>query len=347
MLTAELIAPREFRLAELDIQDPGPGQIQVRPDAVGICGSDLHSYSEGGVGDTPCQFPMVLGHEPAGTVVKTGAGVTGWSPGDRAALEPAIYCYHCESCRTGHHNICVNIRFLSTPGDPGFFREFVNLPVSNLLPIPGNLSLELTTLFEPLAVALHSMKFAAVQPGETVAVFGAGPIGLLTVAALKVAGAGRIWAVEPVQHRREMARHMGADTALDPGEIDAARQIQADTAGRGVDCAIDCAAKQHTTNQAIRAARHGGRVVITGIHSDAIVPFEVSPMRRKELAIFNVRRSNHESEAALEMLAERSSWFAPLVTHTRPLERIAKAFHIAETYSDGVGKMVVTQPRSQ
>jgi len=343
MLTAELIAPREFRLAQLDIQDPGPGQIQVRADAVGICGSDLHSYSEGGVGDTPCQFPMVLGHEPAGTVVKTGSGVTGWSPGDRAALEPAIYCYHCESCHTGHHNVCSNIRFLSTPGDPGFFREFVNLPVSNLLPIPGNLSLELTTLFEPLAVALHSMKFAAIQPGETVAVFGAGPIGLLTVAALKVAGAGRIWAVEPVAHRREMARHMGADAALDPCEIDAARQIQADTAGRGVDCAIDCAAKQHTTNQAIRAARHGGRVVITGIHSDAIVPFEVSPMRRKELAIFNVRRSNHESEAALEMLAERSSWFAPLVTHTRPLERIAEAFQIAESYSDGVGKMVVTQ----
>ena len=347
MLTAELIAPREFRLAQHDIPDPGPGQVQVRADAVGICGSDLHAYSEGGVGDTPCQFPMVLGHEPAGTVVRTGPGVTGWSPGDCAALEPAIYCYHCEYCRTGHHNVCANVRFLSMPGDPGFFRERVNLPAANLLAIPGNLSLELATLFEPLAVALHSMKFAAIQPGDTVAVFGAGPIGLLTVAALKVAGAGRIWVVEPVPHRREMARHMGADAAIDPNEVDAARQIQADTAGRGVDCAIDCAAKQHTTNWAIRAARNGGRVVVTGIHSDAIVPFEVSPMRRKELAIFNVRRSNHESEAALEMLVERSSWFAPLVTHTRPLESIAEAFHIAETYSDGVGKMVVTQPRSR
>ena len=347
MVTAELIAPREFRLAQTDIQEPGPGQVQVRPDAVGICGSDLHAYLEGGVGDSPCQFPMVLGHEPAGTVVKTGSGVTGWSPGDRAALEPAIYCYHCEFCRTGRYNVCTNLRFLSQPGDPGFFREFVNLPVSNLLPVPGNLPLEIATLFEPLAVALHSMKFVAPGAGETAAVFGAGPIGLLTIAALKIAGVGRIWAVEPVAHRRDLARHMGADAAIDPAEIDAAREIQSDTAGRGVDCAIDCATKQHTTNQAIRAARHAGRVVITGIHSEVMVPFEVSPMRRKELAIFNVRRSNQESEAALEMLRERGSWFAPLVTHTRPLESIADAFHIVENYADGVGKMVITQRRSQ
>ena len=140
---------------------------------------------------------MVLGHEPAGTVVKTGAGVTGWQPGDRVALEPALYCYHCEFCRSGHHNVCASIRFLSNPGHPGFFREFVNLPVANLLAIPPELSLELATIVEPLAVAIHSMRFAAVQPGETVAVFGAGPIGLLTIACLKVAGAGRIWAIDP------------------------------------------------------------------------------------------------------------------------------------------------------
>ncbi|HYW44812.1 MAG TPA: alcohol dehydrogenase catalytic domain-containing protein [Bryobacteraceae bacterium] len=338
---AELTAPREFRLAQQDIQDPGPGEIQVRVNAVGICGSDLHSYSDGGVGDTPCAYPMVLGHEPAGTVVKAGAGVTGWSRGDRAALEPALYCYHCEFCRTGNHHLCVNIRFLSTPGNQGFFRDLVNLPAANVMAIPGNLSLELASVVEPLAVAMHSMKFAAIQPRETVAVFGAGPIGLLTLACVKVAGAGRIWAVEPVAHRREMAKQMGADEAIDPAEVDAAAQIQSDTGQRGVDCAIDCAAKEHTTNQAIRAARHGGRVVLTGIHSDSFVPFEVSPMRRKELAVFNVRRSNTESPAALRLLVERTAWFAPLITHTRPLDRIAEAFSIAEHYTDGVGKLVV------
>src|SRR5204862_3691389 len=160
MLVAELTAPREFRLAQQNLDDPGPSEVQVRVDAVGICGSDVHSYAEGGIGDTPCQFPMVLGHEPAGTVVKTGSGVTGWSPGDRAAFEPGIYCYHCEFCRSGRHNICENIRFLSNPGIPGFFRDLVNLPVGNLQAIPPELSLDQATLIEPLAVALHSMQFA-------------------------------------------------------------------------------------------------------------------------------------------------------------------------------------------
>jgi len=340
-MVAELIAPRQFRLAEQKIEDPGPGEIQVKVGAVGICGSDVHSYSEGAIGDSPCVYPMVLGHEPAGTVLKTGSGVTGWSPGDRAALEPALYCYHCEYCRRGQYNVCANIRFLSNPGHPGFFREFVNLPAGNLLPIPPGISLELATVAEPLAVAMHSMKFASVQPGETVAVYGAGPIGLLTLACLKVAGAGRVWAIEPVAHRRELAKHMGADVALDPSEIDTSRQILSDTGGRGVDCAIDCAAKEHTTNWAIQVARNAGRVVLTGIHSAVHVPFEVSPMRRKELAIFNVRRSNDEPHDALALLIERAAWFAPLITHRRPLSEIADAFSITEHYADGVGKMII------
>ena len=341
MLIAELTAPRRFRLVDAPPGPLAPGHVRVRVNAVGICGSDLHSYAEGAVGDTPCEYPMVLGHEPAGTVVEAGEGVTGWSPGDRAALEPALYCYHCEFCRAGRHNICAHIRFLSNPGQPGFFREFVDLPPQNLLAIPPQLSFEMASLVEPLAVGLHSMQFAAIQPGETVALFGAGPIGLLTLACLVVAGAGRIWVVEPVKHRRELALEMGADAAIDPHAVDGAAEILAETGGRGVDCAIDCAAKENTTNQAIRAARNGGRVVLTGIHSESLVPFEVSPMRRKELAVFNCRRSNHESHDALGLLVDHIDWFAPLVTHARPLSEIGDAFAIAESYSDGVGKMVI------
>jgi L-iditol 2-dehydrogenase len=274
-------------------------------------------------------------------VVKTGAGVTGWAPGDRAALEPAIYCYHCESCHAGRHNICANIRFLSQPGIPGFFRQFVNLPPENLFAIPPSVSSGVATLVEPLAVTLHSMQFAAVELGGTAVVFGAGAIGLLTIACLKLAGAGRIWVVDPVAHRRELARYMGATETIDPAQAEPDREIMAATGRRGVDCAIDCAAKQDTINQAIRAARHGGRVVLTGIHSGVMVPFEVSPMRRKELTIYNVRRSNHEMDAALRLIVERTSWFAPMVTHTRPMERIGDAFTIAEGYTDGVGKMIV------
>ena len=339
MRAAELIAPLTFRLTEMPIEDPGPGEVQVRVEAVGVCGSDLHAYNEGAVGGMPNVYPMVLGHEPAGVVVKTGSGVTGLAVGDRGALEPALYCYHCEFCLTGHHNVCANIRFLSNPHHPGFFRERVNLPLKNFQPIPAGMSFAEATLAEPLAIALHSLRLASIRAGETVAVIGAGPIGLMTIAALRVAGASRIWAVEPLAHRRDLALQIGADAALAPAEAFA--EIVRETGQRGVDCAIDCAAGAETTNQAILLARNAGRVALTGIHSMPDVPMNGSAMRRKELTIFNVRRSNHETVDALDLLLAHPGWFAPVITHNRTLEQVDDAFAIASHYRDGVGKMIV------
>ena len=339
MRAAKLIAPGKFQLGEMGIGAPGPGEVQVRVEAVGVCGSDLHAYSEGAVGSTPNVYPMVLGHEPAGVIVKTGAGVTGLAAGDRGALEPALYCYHCEYCLSGHHNVCANIRFLSNPHHPGFFRELVNLPVANFRPIDAEMQFEMATLAEPLAIAIHSLRLASIGRGETVAVIGAGPIGLMTIAALRAAGAERIWAIEPLAHRRELAVAIGASAAFVPDE--AVSEIERATGRRGVDCAIDCAAGADTTNQALMLARNAGRVAITGIHRARNVEMDGSAMRRKELTIFNVRRSNHETDEALELLRENPQWFAPVLTHTRPLDRIDEAFSIASRYSDGVGKMVV------
>ncbi|MGA2569365.1 MAG: alcohol dehydrogenase catalytic domain-containing protein [Terracidiphilus sp.] len=339
MRAAELTAPHSFRLTDMPIDDPAPGEVQIRIESVGVCGSDLHAYSEGAVGSTPNVYPMLLGHEPAGVIVKTGPGVTGLAPGDRGALEPALYCYHCEFCLSGHHNVCANIRFLSNPNHPGFFRELINLPVSNFLPIPAGMSFDEATLAEPLAIALHSLRLVSIRPGETVAVIGAGPIGLLTIAALRSAQAARIWAVEPLAHRRQLALGVGAAAALEPAE--AIQEILRATGQRGVDCAIDCAAAADTTSQAIRLARNAGRVALTGIHSTPFVPMDGSAMRRKELTIFNVRRSNHETQQALDLLQAQPAWFAPLLTHARPLDRIGDAFSINSQYSDGVGKMIV------
>jgi L-iditol 2-dehydrogenase len=339
MRAAELIAPLAFRLTEMEIGDPGPGEVQVRVEAVGVCGSDMHAYTEGAVGGMANVYPMLLGHEPAGRIVKTGAGVTGVAAGDRGALEPAHYCYHCEFCLSGHHNVCANIRFLSTPGLPGFFRELVNLPAANFQPIPSSMSYGEAALAEPLAVAIHSLHLASIGPGETVAVIGAGPIGLLTIASLKAKQAGRIWAVDPLAHRRELALGIGADAALEPGEAQA--EILRATGQRGVDCAIDCAAGEETMIQAAQITRNAGRVVLTGIHTEQFPRIDASAMRRKELTLFNVRRSNHETKDALELLADHAAWFAPLLTHARNIDRIDEAFQIASRYRDGVGKMIV------
>ena len=341
MQVAELVRARHFEMVDRPTPEPGPGELQVRVSAIGICGSDMHAYSEGGVGETPNHYPMVIGHEPSGVVVKTGAGVTGISPGDRGSLEPALYCYHCEFCRRGRHNICAHLRFMSAGVEPGYFREYVNVPVPNFLPIPADMSLEQAALVEPLSIALHSMVFAQVKLGETVIVFGAGPIGLLTIAALKLAGAGRVWAVEPVPHRRELAKLLGADAVIDPNAIDPAAQIKQDTGKRGVDLAIDCASKGDCINQCVRSVVHGGRVVVTGIPSGTQLAINIHQFRNKEIAMFNVRRSNHESHLGVELLQRHPQLFAPVLTHNRPLDKVNEAFALNEKYEDGVGKLLL------
>jgi L-iditol 2-dehydrogenase len=339
MRVAELTGVRQFRLAEGTLPEPGPGEVQVRVDAVGICGSDMHSYSEGGIGDTRCKYPMVLGHEPAGTILKTGPGVAGWSAGDVVGCEPALYCYHCEHCQSGRHNLCSSVRFMSTPTEPGFFRERVNLPVSNLLHLPHGLTVDQAALVEPFSIALHSLRLAPPVMGETAAVLGAGPIGLLTAAALKLAGAGRVWVVEPVPHRRALVESLGAEVALAPG--DALATILADTHGRGVDMVFDCAAKDDTANEALRLVRPGGRIVYTGIPAELRTPIDTHVWRRKEAVIYQVRRSNREGHAAVELLARHIRVLGAVITHTRPLAEIQRAFGIIEGYQDGVGKLIV------
>ena len=343
MQIAELYQQHSFRLIDAPrTPDPAPGEIQVRVKAVGICGSDVHNFSEGRVGCTPCAYPMVLGHEPTGVVEKIGTGVTGWSVGDAAILEPALYCYHCEYCLTGHHNVCANVRFLSTVGEPGFFREYVNLPPQNVLPLPRNLSAAEGTIVEPLAVILHSMKLASIEAGETAVVFGAGPIGLLTIAALKLCGVVRLWSVEPVAERRELARKMGADETISPTEADPVREILAATGNRGVDVSFDCAAKDGTTNQCLYTTRNAGRVVITGISSDSFISLDANPMRRKELPIITVRRSNHDSETASTLLSAQPQRFTPILTHTKPMTEIQSAFETLEAYRSGAAKITLT-----
>jgi L-iditol 2-dehydrogenase len=342
MVIVQLAGLRTFRFDDMPIPDPGPGEIQAAVKTVGICGSDLHNFTEGAIGDVKAAYPMVIGHEPIGTVLRAGPGVSGLEPGATVALEPAIYCYHCEFCRSGHHNVCAHLRFLSSTTEPGFFREVVNLPAANALPLPPSIGMSEGTLHEPLAVVLHSMTLAQPQIGETALVIGAGPIGLLTIAALKLAGIRRVWTSEPLAHRRELACTVGADVVFDSREADAAVVVMNDTGRRGVDMVFDCATKDDTVNQSLHAARNAGRVIITGIPSEIRVPVEYHMLRRKELAFLSVRRSNHDSDTALRLLAEYPRRFAPIVTHTRPLAEIQSTFELLESGRHDAGKVVLT-----
>ena len=341
MAVVQLVAQHRFEIRENVIGPPAPGEVQVRVEAIGVCGSDLHNFVEGGVGDMPAQYPMVLGHEPVGTVLALGAGATGWAPGDRVAMEPPIYCYHCEFCMTGRHNLCNTVRFLSNAGEPGFFRDRANLPVENLLALPDNIGFAEATLFEPISIILHSFRFGDPKLGETTAVIGAGPIGLTTIAALRVAGVSRIYCVEPVAHRREMALLLGADAVFDPAQVDPVKEVLAATGQRGVDVTFDCAAKDGSINQSIRMTCSGGRVVITGLPSGQYTSIDFQYLRRKEQTFFPVRRSNHKSEHALRLLKEQAHRFTPMITHRMLLADAQKAFETLEAYTDGIGKVVL------
>jgi L-iditol 2-dehydrogenase len=341
MAIAELVSPRSFAVRDYSRPKAAPGEVLVRVEAVGICGSDLHYFSEGHIGDVPAKYPMVLGHEPVGTIVECGDGVTGWSAGDRVALEPPSYCYHCEFCMTGRHNLCDHGRFMSSPDDPGFFRDHVSVPAINLLPLPKNLGFAEGTLWEPVSIILHSFRFARPQIGETVAVIGAGPIGLTTIAALKIAGAARVFCIEPLAHRRTLALELGADEAIDSSAVDPVHEVLQATHRRGVDLAIDCATRDNTINQCIRMARSAGRVLVTGVPTDVNISLEFHPLRRKELEFFTVRRSNHVGQPSLRLLEEHPKRFTPMITHRAMLGAIQSSFETLESYADGVGKIVL------
>jgi len=333
MTVAQLTGRGEFTLVDQPPPKPGPGELLVRVSAVGICGSDMHAFAEGSVGDSPCKYPMVLGHEPSGVVEAVGEGVTGWAPGDRGSLEPAIFCYHCRFCLAGHNNLCENLRFMSTATEPGFFRELVTLPAVNVFPIQPTTSLEAATLVEPLAVILHTFDLGSFQPGESAVVAGAGPIGLLTIALLKLMGASRIWAVEPLRHRREMAIAMGADEAMGPADFGNLRRV--------ADIAFDCAAHGDTVNQCLYALKGFGRLVLTGIHAEKRLDLDIHLMRRTELRLYCVRRSNTEAHEACKLLEEHLPLFEPMITHRRKLADITAAFKLNQNYEDGVVKMLI------
>jgi L-iditol 2-dehydrogenase len=339
MRSVQLVAPRRLEPRDLPLPpDPGPGEVLVRVRAVGICGSDMHWYLEGAIGANQAVYPQVLGHEPAGEVAVCGPGVAGKLAGRKVALEPAITCGTCELCRAGRHNNCACSVFMSSPQMPGLFREYALMPARNVVPVPDSMSFEEATIVEPLAVILHVLELAPIRVGETVAVLGAGSIGLLTIAVARLAGASRIFAVDPVPHRLELAGRMGADVALDSASAaDAVRDL---TRGRGVDLVVDAAGAVESINLAMLLARIAGRVVLIGIPSLRAVPLDVHAAMTRELSIQTIKRSNHNAHGAIELL-EAGRIPGALLTHRFPLEQTPRAFETLAAYADGIGKAVV------
>jgi len=309
---ARLHAVGDLRVADEPEPEAGPGMNLVRVTAVGICGSDLHWWDEGAIGDARLTHPLVLGHEGAGVIAD------GPRRGERVAIDPAIPDETCRACRDGYRNLCYRIRFSGHGETDGMLREVMAWPSGLLHPLPDAVSDADGAMLEPLGVAIHSADLGHLPFAGAAAVIGCGPIGLLLIQVLKAAGASSVLAVEPLAHRREAAARMGADQVADS---DAALD------DAGVDVAFEAAGNDEAVGLAMASVRPGGRVVLAGIPGDDSIGFGASLARRKGLTIAMVRRMNEVYPRAIG-LAARDGYQAPfgivvcgLVVHRRRQRR--------------------------
>jgi len=327
----------DIRVAEEDQPTPGTGESLVRVSAVGLCGSDLHWFTEGGIGDAQIQHPLVLGHEFAG-VVQGGP-----NDGRRVAVDPACPCGSCEQCLEGKRNLCPTVRFAGHGTNDGGLRDYVVWPTALLHPVPDALSDADAAMLEPLGVALHAHDLGKTQVGGVVAVIGCGPIGLCLVQLARAAGARQIVAVEPLGHRRAAAATMGADVVLDSGADNVAEALAETTSGRGVDVAFEAAGSDEAVALSITAARPGGRVVLAGIPAEDRTTFPASIARRKGLTLKLCRRMNEMYPRTTRLAADGLVDVSSIVTHTFPLARVNEAFRAA---GDRVGLKIMVSPNT-
>lgn len=337
MRAARLGPDLRFEIGDEPVPVPAPGEVLIRVTAVGLCGSDRHWFVEGGIGDAVLREPLVLGHEFAG-VVETGP-----LRGRRVAIDPAISCGTCEPCQAGAGNLCLRVQFAGHSTTDGALREFVAWPERSILPVADGVDDTEAAMVEPLAVAIHGMDLAALAPGGTVAVIGCGPIGLLTVALARLAGASTIVASDPLIHRLAAAEAIGADrTVLVTGGPDDGPALHEATAGRGVDAAIDVSGEVAAVESAVAVAKPGGQVVLVGIPPDDRTTFTASVARRKGLTLRLSRRSTPDAFRRAVQLADRHVIdLSSLVTLRVPLAEVTTAF---EALADRTGIKVIVEP---
>jgi L-iditol 2-dehydrogenase len=339
MRALRLYGPQDLRLVEEARPTIGPDEALLRVRAVTVCHSDIHYYRYGRIGDTVSDKPLILGHEFAAEVVDVYPGVQRVKVGDLVAAEPALSCGHCRYCQEGNPNLCQNLLFAGTPPMDGALRDYVAYKAEFLFPLPLTLSAEEGALLEPLGVAIHAWDLAKLRIGETLAVVGCGPIGLLLVQLARVGGATRVLAVDPLPYRRDLAAEMGA-IPLDPQE-DLAARAEEYTGGHGVDVAIEAAGVMAAQEEAAQMVKRGGRMVLVGIPAEDRLLLTHHLVRRKGLTIKLSRRMKLTYPRAIALVERGMVNLRSLITHHFPLERAAEAFRLVESYGDGVVKAVI------
>ena len=336
MRAAVLHNVRDIRLADMPRPVPQDGDVLVQVKAVGVCGSDIHSYVEGSTTGPTKVTPYVLGHELAGVIPPESAKLSCLPAGTLVAVDPARPCLQCEWCHRGHTNLCPHVRFLGYAPTDGALAEFVSVAPSALHPVPRELEPADAAILETLGVAIHAIDLARIRFMETVAVLGCGAVGLLLVQLARLSGAGTIVAVDPLAYRTKLAMEFGANVACkDYSEVATA------TDGRRADLVLEATDSALGFDHAVRSSRIGGRLVLVGIPDGNEYILSAAEARRRGLSIKFSRRMPEVYPRAIALAASRRVNLRPLATHRFTLEDTKKAFEMQVERKDGIIKAII------
>ena len=340
--TALLTAIRTIELQEMaEPEITAPLDVKLRVLTVGVCGSDMHYYREGRIGDQIVEFPWALGHELSAIVEQTGDQVTRVKVGDMVAVDPLVWCGKCDQCKAGRVYTCRDQVFMGCPGQlGGAVSQYVVLPEACCYRVPDGMTADQAAMAEPLSIAIWAVKLAGDIAGKSIAILGSGPIGLSVMMVAKCAGAGKVYMTDIRDYRCELATRLGADWTGNPETFDIVAAIN--TAELlGVDIAFECAGEQSTIDQAVELIAPAGQIVLVGIPELDRLSFDMNLMRRKEIRVQNVRRQSHCVDEAIEIIRSKMIDVDGLISHHFPIERSADAFEIVADYKDNVVKAMI------
>lgn len=324
-----------------EIPHPKENEVLVKLEYVGICGSDLHYYETGAIGDYVVEPPFVLGHEPGGTVVEVGEKVRHLQVGDRVALEPGKTCGHCEFCKEGKYNLCPDVVFFATPPVDGVFQEYVAHEADLCFKLPDNVSTLEGALIEPLAVGFHAAIQGDAHLGQKAVVMGAGCIGLVSMMALKARGVSEVYVVDIMEKRLEKAMELGASGVINGAKENVPERVKELTGGKGTDLVIETAGTEITTRQAIQIAKKGSVIVLVGYSKSGEVTLPMSLALDKELTFKTVFRYRHIYPMAIDAVASGKVNLKGIVTDIFSLDEAQKAMDYSVNNKADVVKAVI------
>lgn len=341
MKTAVMLGIGKMGFEERDIPQIKEDEVLIKLEYVGICGSDLHYYERGAIGDYVVKPPFVLGHEPGGTVVEVGEKVKNLKVGDRVALEPGKTCGHCEFCRTGRYNLCPDVVFFATPPVDGVFQEYVAHEADLCFKLPDNVSTLEGALIEPLAVGFHAAIQGDAHLGQKAVVMGSGCIGLVSMMALKARGVSEVYVVDIMEKRLQKAMELGATGVINGAQDKVEEKINELTEGKGVDLVIETAGTEITTRQAINIAKKGSAIVLVGYSKTGEMTLPMSLVLDKELTLKSVFRYRHIYPMAIEAVSQGKVNLKGIVTDIFDLDDVQKAMDYSVNNKADIVKAVI------